>query len=90
MAEGLIFWRARGSIVRIFGLKMGQPSRRGKSVKADIDWYGKEMSRRIKEVDWDKAKADVQRFLRPVDVKTLELWNKKFFLDCLNRVLHER
>ncbi len=60
---------------------------KGKSVKADIDWYGKEMSRRIREVDWDKAKADVQRFLRPVDVKTLELWNKKFFLDCLKRVV---
>ncbi len=58
-----------------------------KSVKADIDWYRKEMSRRIEEVDWDKAKADVQRFLRPVDVKTLELWTEKFFLDCLKRVV---
>jgi len=60
---------------------------KGKLIKANIDWYGKEMSTRIKEVDWDKAKADVQRFLRPVDVKTLELWNEKFFLDCLKRVV---
>ena len=60
---------------------------KGKLIKPNIDWYGKEMSTRIKEVDWDKAKADVQRFLRPVDVKTLELWNEKFFLDCLKRVV---
>lgn len=59
---------------------------KGKSVKVDIDWYRKKMSRRIEEVDFDKAKDDVQRFLRPVDVKTLELWNKKVFLDCLKRV----
>ena len=59
---------------------------KGKSVKSDIDWYRKEMSRRIKEVDWNKAKADVERFLRPVDVKTLDLWNQGFFLDCLKRV----
>ena len=60
---------------------------KGKLIKPNIDWYGKEMSTRIKEVDWDKAKADVQRILRPVDVKTLELWNEKFFLDCLKRVV---
>jgi len=60
---------------------------RGKSVKVDIDWYQKKMSARIREVDWDKGKADVQRFLRPVDVKTLEMWNEKFFLDCLKRVV---
>ncbi len=60
---------------------------KGKGLRADIDWYGKQMSRRIREVDWEKAKADVQRFLRPVDVKTLELWNEAFFLDCLKRVV---
>ncbi len=59
---------------------------KGKSVKADINWYRKEMARKIKEVNWDKAKADIQRFLRPVDVKTLELWNENFFLDCLKQV----
>lgn len=60
---------------------------KGKSVRANINWYRKEMSRRIKEVDWKKAKTDVQRFLRPVDVKTLESWNENFFLDCLKRVV---
>lgn len=59
---------------------------KGKIPKANISWYQKEMSKRIKSVDWAKAKADVQRFLRPVDVKTLDLWNAEFFLMNLKRV----
>lgn len=45
------------------------------------------MANRIKEIDWKKAKADVERFLRPADVKTLELWNEDFFLNCLERLV---
>lgn len=59
---------------------------KGKAIKADMPWYKKEMSNRIKKVDWQKAKGDVQRFLRPADLKTLELWNEKFFLDSLGRI----
>jgi predicted nucleotidyltransferase component of viral defense system len=60
---------------------------KGKRVRADMNWYGKEMARRIRKIDWEKAKADVQRFLRPVDVKTLKLWNENYFLDYLRRLL---
>jgi predicted nucleotidyltransferase component of viral defense system len=60
---------------------------KGKGCRVDLDWYKKEMTRRIKEVNWDKAKVDIQRFLRPVDVKTLELWNENLFLKCLKRLV---
>ncbi|NBX93805.1 MAG: nucleotidyl transferase AbiEii/AbiGii toxin family protein [Proteobacteria bacterium] len=60
---------------------------KGKGLKADMKFYGKEMAKRIKKIDWKKAKADVERFLRPADVKTLELWNEDFFLDCLERLV---
>ena len=51
-----------------------------KKMKVDLEWYRKEMTQRIGDLDWAKAKADVHRFLRPVDVKTLDLWNAGFFL----------
>ena len=59
---------------------------KGTAVKATMDWYKKELASRIKEVDWQKAKTDVQRFLRPVDVKTLDLWTTDFFLANLKRL----
>lgn len=60
---------------------------KGKGLRADMKFYGKEMANRIKGIDWKKAKSDVERFLRPADVKTLELWNEAFFLSCLERLV---
>ncbi|MCI0447717.1 nucleotidyl transferase AbiEii/AbiGii toxin family protein [bacterium] len=60
---------------------------KGKKIKASMSWYKKEMTKRIKSIDWEKAKADVARFLRPADLKTLELWNTGFFLTNLNRLI---
>lgn len=59
---------------------------KGKAPRVDMGFYRKEMAKRIKQLDWQKAKADVERFLRPADVKTLELWSEVFFLDCLERL----
>ncbi|MCX6116902.1 MAG: nucleotidyl transferase AbiEii/AbiGii toxin family protein [Proteobacteria bacterium] len=56
----------------------------GKKIQVDAAWYADEMKKRIKTLDWVKAKIDVQRFLRPIDVKTLDHWSTEFFLDCLN------
>lgn len=50
----------------------------GKGIPVDLKWYQSKMAKKIEGLDWQKAKADVQRFLRPADVKTLELWNKRF------------
>ncbi len=52
----------------------------GKKVQIEKKWFITHMEKRIESVDWGKAKADVQRFLRPYELKTLELWNKDFFL----------
>jgi len=61
---------------------------KGKQVAVDMNWYQKEMGRKITSVDWEKARADVQRFLRPADAKTLELWNESFFIENLKRISH--
>ncbi len=59
---------------------------KSKTVKIGMDWYQKQMTRKIKSIDWEKAKADVQRFLKPADAKTLELWGERFFIENLNRI----
>lgn len=60
---------------------------KGRGLRADMKFYGKEMANRIKEIDWKRAKEDVQRFLRPADVKILELWSEDYFLDYLKRLI---
>jgi len=60
---------------------------KGRAIQVGMDWYGKQMAKRIKGIDWEQAKADVHRFLRPADVATLELWNKNYFLEYLQRLV---
>ena len=59
---------------------------KGNRPRVDMGWYQKELTKRIRAIDWEKAKADVRRFLRPNDVRTLELWRKEFFLENLRRL----
>lgn len=58
----------------------------GKEPEVDMNWYRKQMASRIRAIDWEKAKADVRRFLRPNDVRTLELWSTEFLLQNLKRL----
>ena len=60
---------------------------KGKKIKVNMSWYKREMTKRIKSIDWNKARTDVSRFLRPSDLKTLELWNTNFFLMNLERLV---
>lgn len=58
---------------------------KGKAPQVDEAWYRKELSRKIASIDWKKASADVERFLRPSDVRTLELWSQAFFQATLDK-----
>jgi predicted nucleotidyltransferase component of viral defense system len=49
-------------------------------------WYLKELRSKIKEIDWEKAKIDVERFLRPKELDTLGLWSTGFFLSRLDKL----
>lgn len=37
-------------------------------------------------IDWDAAAGDVCRFLRPGELKSLDLWSERFFLANLDRL----
>lgn len=50
------------------------------------DWYLQNMEKKIGSIDWEAAKKDIARFLKPRDLPTLDLWNTDFFLDHLNKL----
>lgn len=58
----------------------------GQKLNIDKPWYLHEMEKKIKSLDWQKAKDDIARFLRPRDQVSLKVWHEDFFLDQLNKL----
>jgi len=50
-----------------------------KNIQVTPQWLVEELNKKIEIIDWDKAKQDVVRFLKPRELATLELWSKDFF-----------
>jgi len=45
----------------------------------DATWLKSALRTKIDSIDWRMAAADVERFLKPAEVKGLELWSERFF-----------
>ena len=52
----------------------------GKSVVADNAWCGRELAAAIGQLDIERAREDVRRFVKPADIRSLALWNRDFLL----------
>lgn len=52
----------------------------GTSPVTDDTWCLTELSSAIKTIDWTQARKDVQRFLKPRELPSLDLWTPEFFL----------
>jgi len=59
-----------------------------KDLKVDEDWLKEKLTDRIQEIDWEDAKTDVSRFLRPIEAESLNLWSNRFFESKLIKVLN--
>jgi Nucleotidyl transferase AbiEii toxin, Type IV TA system len=53
----------------------------------DRFWLSTELDNKIKSIAWPEAVEDVRRFLRPGDVKSLELWSEGFFQAKLRKLI---
>jgi len=53
---------------------------KGKSPSTDNAWCVENLRALILEHDWMQARRDVQRFLKPHELPSLELWTRDFFL----------
>jgi len=61
----------------------------GQDVNVDRAWLVNTLRDKITSIDWRNAAADVARFLRPVEQKSLQLWSERFYLHKLEQ-LNER
>ncbi|MCK4462969.1 MAG: nucleotidyl transferase AbiEii/AbiGii toxin family protein [Candidatus Omnitrophica bacterium] len=55
-------------------------------IKVDLEWYRKEMEKKIISMEWEKTKKELSRFLKPKSLDTLSVWSNEFFLDCLKKI----
>ncbi len=63
-----------------------QGSWKEKTLSVDKGWLLHELEKKVSVANWEEARNEVGRFLKPRDQKTLEVWSKEFFLDRLNKM----
>lgn len=61
---------------------------KGQDLNVTPAWFLQELKTKIIQTDWQAAKQDVARFLKPRELTTLELWSKEFFLSRLEKLSH--
>lgn len=59
----------------------------GKDLDVDQDWLVNALAEKISSVEWKDAAVDVERFLKPVEQKSLSLWSERFFVSKLDRLI---
>ena len=52
----------------------------------DMAWLKTVIREKIDGIDWAEAAADVERFLKPAEVNSLQLWSARFFSARLNKL----
>ncbi len=59
---------------------------RGEELAVNREWLVKTLDDKIMSINWQDAAADVERFLKPVEQKSLSLWSEKFYKSRLNKL----
>jgi len=52
----------------------------GRKIFVDRTWCWAQLRTRIEATDWQRAREDVRRFLKPNELPSLDLWGREFFL----------
>ncbi len=58
----------------------------GDDVLVDMKWLRHALADKISVINWKEAAADVERFLDPVEQKSLALWDERFFMDKIRKI----
>ena len=59
----------------------------GQNIRVTRGWYRDAMKKRIESIDWEKARADVMRFIDVREQESLALWSPDLFLQTLERLI---
>lgn len=55
-------------------------------IAVDMPWLNEALGSTIAKIDWKAAADDVRRFLRPAELRSLDLWSERFFLAKLEKL----
>jgi len=58
----------------------------GKSIEIDNQWCCEQLREKILSIDWKVARNDVARFIKPIELASLDLWNADLFLDRVEKL----
>jgi hypothetical protein len=61
-------------------LRQAGPWAADQTITIDMTWLADALAATIAKIDWKAAADDVRRFLRPAELKSLDLWSERFFL----------
>lgn len=59
----------------------------GMGLRVDVAWCVRELVAAIERLDVKQAREDVRRFLKPVEMPSLDLWTKDFFLNQCRKLV---
>lgn len=62
------------------------PWKGDETIPVDIAWLKAALSDAITKIDWKAAGDDVARFLRPAELRSVDLWSERFFLAKLEKL----
>ena len=58
----------------------------GEILKLDQEWLVTALGEKVASIDWKQAAVDVERFLKPLEQKSLSLWSERFFNSKLGKL----
>ena len=58
----------------------------GQAPRTDDTWCVERLRARITKLDWRQARRDMQRFVKPHELPSLELWTREFFLQQCDKL----
>ncbi|MBI2919580.1 MAG: nucleotidyl transferase AbiEii/AbiGii toxin family protein [Planctomycetes bacterium] len=53
---------------------------KGRQIRTDRDWCVGQLKAKIEAADWAQARQDVRRFVKPIELPSLDLWSRDFFV----------
>lgn len=59
---------------------------KGQKKSVDLDWCIKQLTDKINSIDWNATKEDVRRFVKTIELPSIELWSKDLFISQLEKI----
>jgi hypothetical protein len=61
----------------------------GQGLRSDDSWCARQLRKKIATLDWNQAREDVRRFVKPAELASLDYWSAEFFLAQCVKLLPE-